>query len=225
MRKFRFAIIAALGLCAAPFSPLKAHMGKVDVGYSRIDVDIINSGEPEKNLDLWGISGNACINVIHCAVVKPTFVWAQGDAEYFSVGSGLGAYLPFWECFALIPNVGSTFSHMSFRIDLPNFGMFNLKQHFHTLSYFVGIDGTWTINPCFTLSATVQYAWADIHTTIITLLKDKGESSGWNYFAQADYYVLPCVSINASVAYLTSRSEDRHGNDSLAFRVGLGYLF
>ncbi len=206
-------------------SGLEAVAGKVDVGYTNIDLDVINAGEVDKSLELHGVAANGTISIIHCVVVKPNFVWTQGDGDYYSTGLGLGAYIPFWNCFSVVPHFGGGYSHLKARIDFPNFGLFNLKQHNRSRSLYVACDGSWKIMECLSLSATLQYAWARIDTTIPQITKQQNDSSGFNYFAQVDYYILPCLTVNGSVAYLTSRSKERHGSDAIALRAGMGVLF
>lgn len=199
--------------------------GKVDVGLTHLEIDIINNGDKVRNISTWGLGANGTMSVYKALVVKPSLILTENEANYFSAGLATGFYIPVMDCVAITPAIGGSYSWLRFNIDLPQYGKFDQRQRFLSRSFNVGFDACWTVIDCVSLSFGLQYAWVNTHTTIGNFVSYRGSSRGFNYIGMIDYWLGECWSVNLTVGFQESRDKEKHGSDAVGIRAGLGFLF
>ncbi len=199
--------------------------GKLDVGPTLIDVDILESGKTVETLHMKGFKGDATILILGGFCLKPGFIWATGHGNLSSFSMGVGQYIPLYDKLLLLPNIGVTWTDLHTRVDFEQLGLFDLKEKFRSTSPFIGLEICYKLTKRWTLMATTQYAWSWTHTTIDALISKKSKSRGPNYSLGVDYSLNQHWSLLFGIGYNSSLSKEKHGIRGKGAKIGVAYYF
>lgn len=222
---FRF---LSLFLLLSSCSLYSAIRGKIDIGPTLVNVDILNSGKTEETLHMKGVKGDLNLLLYEGLYVKPGFLMAWGDGKLASGGFSVGYYIPVTKKLRLLPNVGVTFSYLRTRVDIEiaeGIELTDLKERFRSSSPFIGMEFCYSITPKWTLMGVYQYAWSHTHTKIKPLVSDKSHSCGPNYSLGLEYSVDDHWAVNLGVGYNITLSKEKHGIRGKGAKIGLAYYF
>lgn len=199
--------------------------GKVDLGATLLDVDILESGKTIKTLHMKGVKGDATLLLYQGLCVKPSILWGRGHGEVTAGSIAVGYYLPITKKLKILPNVGITWSYLHTRIDLEQMNLFNLKERFRSDSPFIGMDLCYSLTEKLTLIVMYQYAWCRTHTKIGSIVSEKSHSCGPNYSLGVDYSINKNWSVVFGVGYNITLSKEKHGIRGKGAKLGLAYYF
>lgn len=207
-----------------PFLHGEIH-GKVDLGPTLIDIDILQSGKTMETLHMKGVKGDSTLLVYEGLCLKPGFIWSRGHGQLVAGSIGVGYYLPMTKNFKILPYVGMAWSYLHTRVDLEQLGLFNLRERFRSSSPFIGMELCWTFLEKWTLMAIYQYGWSHTHTKIGSIVSDKSHSDGPNYSLGIDYSIHSQWSVIFGVGYNVTLSHEKHGIRGKGAKLGLAYYF
>jgi len=218
-------------LCAITSYASAEIEGRVDIGYAWIDIDVIESGHTVDKMHVNAVKGDATISLYKGFCVKPGFVWGTGDGDIESFTLGFGQYIPvaenicFLAKFSVLPYAGIGYTRIHTHIDLEQFGLFDLKEQFHSWTPYIGIDLNFKLNDKFTLFGIVQYGWSRTHTKVGDFPKDKSHSEGFNYALVLEYNVYKNWCISLGGGYNLGLTKEKHGFRIKGAKLGLAYYF
>jgi Outer membrane protein beta-barrel domain len=218
----RYFVILCSFFSLSVFAEIK---GKVDVGATLFDIDLLKSGKTEKTLHMVGVKGDATIMVYEGLCLKPTVLWGKGDGELIAGSLAVGYYLPVCKDLRLIPNVGCSWSYLHTWINLEQIGLMHQKERFRSDSPFIGMDICYSLTSKLTLMAMYQYGWARTHTQIGSVVTEKSHSCGPNYSLGFDYSMNQQWSIVGGIGYNLTLSKEKHGLRGKGAKLGLAYYF
>lgn len=199
--------------------------GKIDLGPTIMDVDILESGKTVKTLHMKGVKGDGTFLVYEGLCIKPGFIWGRGHGQLAAGTIAVGYYLPITKKLKILPNVGITWSYLHTRIDFEQLNMFDLKERFRSNSPFIGMEFCYSLTEKWTLMAIYQYAWSHTHTKIGSIVSDKSHSCGPNYSVGVDYSLNKQWSIVFGVGYNITLSKEKHGIRGKGAKLALAYYF
>lgn len=204
--------------------------GKVDIGATIMDVDVLESGKTVETLHMKGAKGDATILIYQGLCLKGGFLWGSGDGKLRAGSTAVGYYIPITEKFKILPNVGITWSYLHFGLDLEELQLFDLKERFRSSSPFIGMEFSYSITDTWTLVGVYQYAWSHTQTKIRsdilgTIVNDKSHSCGPNYSLGVDYSLNKHWSIVFGVGYNITLSKEKHGLRGKGAKLGIAYYF
>lgn len=199
--------------------------GKVDIGPTIMDIDILESGKTIETLHMKGVKGDATILVYQGLCVKPSFIWGRGHGQLAAGTLAIGYYIPITKCLKVAPSVGMTWSHLHTRVDLEQFGLFDLRERFRSSSPFIGFEFCYTFAEKWTLMGLYQYAWSRTHTKIGHVVSDHSHSEGPNYSLGIDYSLNKHWSLIFGVGYNITLSHEKHGLRGKGAKLGVAYYF
>jgi hypothetical protein len=236
MRSLSLGITACLCSLLLFSSSLFAVRGKVDGGPVKIEIDIVNKGKKERQLDFTGGSINGSfVFGEYGFCLKPKLMAASGEGETWNAGIGAGVVLPLdlkdYGTLYTTPSAGIAFGELNTHLDMTSPLVLNgVSEVHHTQTPYVGIDFAWSTNCKLMFSFMYQYGWSRSHTVIKhstagTLLDQKTEAAGSNYAFQVDYYYTDNWSVNAAYALNTSYSKEKNGFEAHGYRIGVGRSF
>ncbi len=199
--------------------------GKIDLGPTLLDVDILKSGKTEETLHMIGVKGDATLLIYQGLCIKPGFLlgWREGKLAAGSIA--VGYYVPLTDKLKILPNVGIAWSYLHTRIDIHELQLFHLKERFRSKSPFIGIDICYALTEKLTLIALYQYAWSSTHTKIKPIVSEKSHSKGPNYSLGIDYSLNKHWSVVFGVGYNITLSHEKHGIRGKGAKLGLAYYF
>lgn len=199
--------------------------GKVDLGPTIMDIDILESGKTVETLHMKGVKGDATILIYQGLCVKPGFIWGRGHGQLAAGSIGVGYYIPITKNLKILPNVGVAWSHLHTRVDIEQFALFDLKERFRSQSPFIGLEFCYTFLEKWTLMGVYQYAWSRTHTKIGKVVSDHSHSEGSNYSLGVDYSFNKHWSLIFGVGYNITLSHEKHGIRGKGAKLGLAYYF
>jgi hypothetical protein len=200
--------------------------GKIDIGPTLLNVDILESGKTVETLHMKALKGDATILVGFGGLcLKPGFMIGTGHGEIASFSIGVGHYTPLTDKFSILPNVGINFSYLRTHIDFEALNLFHLKERFRSVSPFIGIEFAYQFLEKWTLSGLFQYAWCRTHTKISPIVSDKSHSNGPNYSLGLDYSFNKHWSLSFGVGYNITLSKEKHGIRGKGAKIGVAYYF
>lgn len=199
--------------------------GKIDLGPTLIDIDILESGKTIETLHMKGVKGDLTLLVYQGLCLKPSFIWARGHGQLAAGSIAVGYYLPLTEKLRILPNVGMTWSYLHTRVDLEPLNQFDLKERFRSNSPFLGMEVCYSLTDKWTLMALYQYAWCRTHTKIGSVVSSKSHSCGPNYAIGVDYSINKQWSITFGVGYNITLSHEKHGLRGKGAKLGVAYYF
>ncbi len=199
--------------------------GKVDLGPTIMDIDILESGKTVKTLHMGGVKGDATILIYQGLCIKPGFIWGRGHGQLAAGTIAVGYCIPIMKCIKILPNVGVTWSYLHTRVDFEQLGLFDLKERFRSQSPFIGIEFCYTFAEKWTLMGVYQYAWSRTHTKIGQLVSEHSHSDGSNYSLGIDYSLSQHWSVIFGVGYNITLSQEKHGLRGKGAKLGIAYYF
>lgn len=227
---FRIIILTLLSLLCLTTQKSYADFkicGKIDVGPTLMDIDILESGKTIKTLHMKGVKGDTTISVWKGVCLKAGFLAGRGHGRLFAYNVGLGHYLPVTDKLLLIPSAGVAFSrlHTTVDLDLGEIKVEDLKEKFRSTSPYIALEFCYKLHPKWTLMGMVQYAWSQTHTTIKPFVSDKSKSCGPNYSLGIDYSLNDHWSLTFGVGYNITLTKEKHGLRGKGAKLGLAYYF
>lgn len=204
--------------------------GKVDIGPTLMDIDVLESGKTVKTLHMKGGKADATVLIYQGLCIKPGVMWGSGHGKLRAGSLAVGYYIPITDKFKILPNVGITWSYLHFGLDLEELQLFDLKERFRSDSPFIGMEFCYSITDKWTLMAVYQYAWSRTQTKIRsellgTIVNDKSHSDGPNYSLGVDYSLNKHWSIIFGVGYNITLSKEKHGIRGKGAKLGIAYYF
>lgn len=199
--------------------------GKVDAGPAWVYLDVLESGKTVDTLKLKSIKADAFILVYGGFCLKPNLIYGTGDGDLLIGGIGFGHYFPLFEKWTFTPSVGVTWSALHTHIDIEEFGLFDLKEKFHSVSPYLALDFSYKITKKLYVLGLVQYAWSRTHTIIKPLVHDKSYTSGPNYNIGLEYSLNDNWAINCGYGYNITLSREKHGLRANGLKIGSVYYF
>ncbi|MGM0439595.1 MAG: outer membrane beta-barrel protein [Chlamydiota bacterium] len=250
MKKFLITCLAALPLMTGTAAQAEVH-GKFDLGPVLMKAGLKSKrptdGSPESgevkywdtNKHMLGVQGNGTLVWSNGFCLKPRMLWAQKHDDLYSGGLGAGWYLPVMKDVSLTPYAGMNFSHYTRQVNYGEayHGQGNPQsvdlypQHkFISKSPFVAVDFNWNFIEKWALSGGVSYAWVQTRTKTSNekegiLVYSKGESRGFNYNVQVDYFINDHWGVNAAYAINRAANDDDEGMRGSGYRIGASYRF
>lgn len=224
-------ILFVVVLLGYPISFLRSELrGKIDVGPTLMDIDILESGKTIETLHMKGAKADATLLIYEGNCIKPSIIWGKGHGELLAGSVAYGYYLPITKWFKILPNVGMAWSYLRTTVDFEELQFFDLKERFRSRSPFIGLDICISLSEKWTLMGTYQYAWCRTHTKIGshltgTLVSDKSHSDGPNYSLGLDYSINKHWSLIFGVGYNITLSHEKHGLRGKGAKIGLAYYF
>lgn len=216
-------IFISLILCSA--SLYSACCGKIDMGATLMDVDILESGKTIRTLHMKGVKGDATVFVYEGLCIKPGFMWGSGDGELTAGSIAVGYCLPLNKSLRIIPNVGMSWSYLHTTIDLEPLNLFDQKERFRSNGSFIGMEICYSLTEKWTLMGLYQYAWSQTHTKIGSIVSSNSHSCGPNYALGIDYSFNKNWSLNFGLGYNISLSKEKHGIRGKGAKLGIAYYF
>lgn len=198
--------------------------GRIDIGPAFVNVDMLESGKTVRSLDLFALRGDATVMIYEGLCLKPSFLIADGKANLNSASLGVGYCIPICESVTITPSYGLTETRFKSRIDLPNFGMFHLREKFTSRGQYVGLDVSWTFLEGWRIYGAVQYAWSHVHTKIGPF-SNKSKTEGPSYALSLERDLNEEFSISLSAGYNASLSKEKHGLRGKGIKLGLVYWY
>jgi hypothetical protein len=199
--------------------------GKIDIGATLMDIDILESGKTIETLHMKGVKGDLTLLVYEGLCIKPGFIWGRGHGELTAGSIAVGYYLPITQRFKILPNVGISWSYLHTRVDFEELGLSNLKERFRSQSPFIGMEISYSITEKWTLTGLYQYAWCHTHTKIKPIVSAKSHSDGPNYALGVDYSLNKHWSVTFGVGYNITLSHEKHGLRGKGAKLGVAYYF
>jgi opacity protein-like surface antigen len=205
--------------------------GKVDLGATLINVDVLKSGKTEDTLHMRGVKGDATLMLYEGLCVKPGFLFGWGQGRLATGTIAVGYYLPLTDKFKILPNVGITYSYLHARVDMEvgPFTFHDASERFRSSSPFIAMEFCYSITPKWMIMATYQYAWSHTHTKLThehnKLVSEKSHSCGPNYTLGVEYYLDDHWAFNFGVGYNISLSKEKHGLRGKGAKLGVAYYF
>lgn len=224
MKTTLFRVLFAI-ICFSVSSAQAFIHGKIDVGPTIMNIDVLESGKTIETLHMKGVKGDANFLLYEGLYVKPSILWGKGHGELTSGSLSVGYYLPITKKFKILPNVGITWSYLRTTVDIEPLMMFDLKERFRSASPFIGMELCYSITEKWTVMAIYQYAWSRTHTKIAKIVSDHSHSCGPNYSLGVDYSINKNWSVTFGVGYNIMLSKEKHGLRGYGAKLGAAYYF
>lgn len=199
--------------------------GKIDVSPTYVHLDVLESGHTVKRLDMGGIRVDGSGLVWKGLCVKPTAMYVYGHGELFTVGMGIGHYTPITDRFSLTPTIGCVYTELRTKINIRPFFLYNLKEHFQSVSPYLSLEATYKIVPGLRFSFIYQYAYSATHTVIKHLGTDNSHSWGPSYAVLLEKDLSDKWSVNIGGAYNIMLTKEKHGLRGYGGKIGVAYWF
>lgn len=214
-------------ICAPLFAELR---GKIDVGATIMEIDILESGKTVKTLHMQGAKAEATVLIYQGLCIKAGGLWGEKHGILRSGSAAVGYYIPLTKKFKILPNVGMTWTYLRFGIDKEELMLFDLKERFRSRSPFIAMEFAYCFAEKWTLVGLYQYAWSHTSTKIRapelgTIVNDKSHSDGPNYAIGLDYSLNKNWSISLGAGYNITLSHEKHGIRGKGVKLGLAYYF
>lgn len=194
---------------------------KIDAGPAFVHIDILESGKTIDRMDLPSIRADASYLFDNGICIKPTLLYGSNNGTLLSTGASIGQYLPLTEKWSFLPNAGVTYSYLRTSVDFPSLNLHNLRERFHSISPFLGLDAYFSITPTWRMCGSFQYAWSRTHTDIQHLTTSKSNCKGPNYSLMVEKDLNTAWSLNLGMGYNISLSKEKHGLRGTGVKLGL----
>lgn len=198
--------------------------GRIDIGPALVNVDMLESGKTVRSLDLFALKGDATLMVYEGLCIKPSFLFADGKANLNSASIGLGYCIPLTDCITVTPSYGVTGTLFKSRLDIPQYGMYHVREKFRSQGQYVCLDATWTFLPGWRIYGVAQYAWSHVHTKVGPF-KTKNNTEGPSYALALERDINDEFSITLGAGYNASLSKEKHGLRGKGIKLGLAYWY
>lgn len=228
--KFVSTLLAAASLLWAPSAHAGKIHGKIDAGPVYVHMDVLQHGETFNKMDMEGFKVTSTFIVWLGLCVKPNIMVAYNDGRMFNYGCAVGWLIPMFDMKVTItPTIGGSLGYLRTTTVFPALVDIPLKQQFNSKSWFVGVDGSFSPHPKWTIGWQVNRAWSNSNTTItipgVMVMKTKGESKGMEYGASLDYWFKKQWSVQAAFGWSNAKAKEKNGMRGYGGRLGIGYFF
>jgi hypothetical protein len=216
-----------LGCFVAPLQTFADVCAKVDFAPAYVRVDVLESNETVKRMEMGAVRSDATITLIKDMgwVIKPTILYANGQGELLCTGVGIGHCTPITEWLMLTPSIGCLYTHLSTYIDIPTYGLKHQKEIFNSASPYLCLEATFTLRPGTRLCVSYQYAWSHTHTKIGKIVSSNSHADGPSYAAMLEYDIHEKWSLQLGAAYNISLSKEKHGLRGMGVKLGAARWF
>ncbi len=204
--------------------------GKAELAPTYVHVDVLQSNNTVKDLDLAAIRGELSWIVWKGYYVKPMILYGtEDDGQILTTGLSIGRCIPLFDGrLTLSPQAGIAYTHLKATLHA-DFGMgsFKLHEEFSGWAPGIGLEATYRICKGLRVSAGVLYAWSHSKTKIKEFpdLSDTSDSQGPSYSAMIEYDLNDCWSVNLGGAYNESFSKEKDGIRARGLKLGLARWF
>lgn len=203
-------------------------MGKIDIAPAYIHVDVIESRNTIKELDMAGARLDLSFVIGKGWTIRPNAIYGkEKDGELISASIGFGRCIPCGERWVLTPLVGVGYTTLgtSIHIDLGEMGEHKFKERFEGYAPYLGLEVYYRIASNMRIVVNGQYAWSHSKTRVKHLFTSKSDAQGPSYGALFEYDLNSCWSVNIGGAYNESYSKEKDGIRARGLKLGLAHWF
>lgn len=205
-------------------SSLEAAMSaRIDIGPAYAKVDMLESNKTVRSLNLAAVKGDATIVVYEGLCIKPSFLLASGKANLNSASVGVGYCIPLPYKITLTPSVGVTETRFRSKLNLPDYGLFKLKERFVSQGQYVSLDISWTFIQDWRVYGMAQWCWSRVRTKINSFPSSRNHTQGPNYAIALEKDINKQFSVSLAAGYNLSLSKEKHGLRGVGVKLGLAY--
>lgn len=189
---------------------------RIDIGPAFASIDMLESGHTVRTYNLGAIKGDAAV-VYQGFAVKPSFLYADGDANLTSGSIGFGFCIPVLEDVYVTPSYGFTETRFKSKI-----------EKFTSHGQYVALDLSWSFMKGWRVYGMYQWCWSRVHTTMYNLAPfpikfPKSHCKGPNYALALEHDISDSFSVSLAGGYNTSLSKEKHGLRGKGVKLGLVY--
>lgn len=202
--------------------------GKIDLAPAYIHIDVIESKNTVKELDMAGGRIDLSVVIGKGWTIKPTVIYGkESDGELVSYGIGFGRCIPYGKCWHITPMAGINYTTLgtSIHLEIPQLGEFKFKERFKGYAPYIGLEVIYSIAPNLRICLNGTFAWSRSKTEIKHLFSSKGHAQGPSYGAMLEYDLNRCWSVNIGGAYNESYSEEKDGLRARGLKIGIARWF
>ena len=201
-------------------------MGKFEIAPAFVHIDVLEKRNTVKkiNMGAFRTEGNFMIGKNTGWVLKPMALYGKGDdGELTTASLGIGRCIPVGERFVFTPSLGATYTSLntSFKFEHEIIGAIRVRESFHSISPYIGLEVNYRIRPNLRIGGSVQYAWSRSKTTLKHLFHVKGHSKGPNLSSLLEYDFNQYWSVNVGAAYNESLSHEKDGLRGYGAKLGI----
>ncbi len=198
--------------------------GKLDVAPTVMRLDVLEFGRTVDKLDLGGFRIAGDYFLWRNVLARGTILVGRGDAELEAYTAGLGVCLPYKK-FYFTPYAGMTYTNFRSCIDIKQFGLFDLKQHFTGYGPYIALDAQYCFTPTFRMGAGIFYGWSRTKTVVKPFPSAKSSSKGPNYTFMIEKDLSKQWSINIGAGLNRSLDREKHGLKGKGLKIGVTRWF
>ena len=224
-----FLYTCLLAFLAASSSASAESCCHMEIAPAFMRIDVLESGKTVHQANLLALRAEACYRFCQGFNLKPVLIAAPrciDKSSLFAGGVALGHFYPVYKNLCLNPNFGVTYTIFKTKVTYELFPIdISLKEEFRSVSPFVGLDVNYSINECWRIYASFQYAWSRTHTTVKYLFSTKDHSQGTNWGLAVETDMTEALSVNFGVGYNLSMSREKHGIRAFGGKVALAYWY
>lgn len=200
--------------------------GKADISATLMRLELLEYGRKRvKKMDMVGIKGDLTWLIYRGWCLKPMFLLGWGEGELASVGIGFGRCLPLTENFTILPSVGYNYTHLKTELDIPAYGLKDLKNKFDATAPYLGLEAIYNFWNCWRVSGQVQYGWSHSKTKLEGFPSYRDKTRGPSYGAQLERDLNGNWSVNLGFGYNITLSKHNEGLRGKGMKLGLAYWF
>lgn len=199
-------------------------LGKVELAPAYIHIDVIESRNTIKELDMAGVRADMSYVFDGGWIIKPSAMYGkEKDGEITNFGIGFGRCIPIHKKWIITPTAGVAFTNMgtSLHFDLGAMGEVHFRERFKGVAPYLGMEVIYNISPCWRICANAQYAWSHTETEIKHYFTYESNSQGPSYALLVEYDISKCWSVNIGGAYNESYSKEKSGIRARGGKIGL----
>lgn len=199
-------------------------LGKVELAPAYIHIDVIESRNTIKELDMAGVRADISYVFEDGWMIKPSALYGkEKDGEIVNFAFGFGRCIPINKKWIITPTGGVTYTNMgtSIHLDLGAMGEVDFRERFKAIAPYVGMEVIYNIAPCWRICANAQYSWSRSKTEIKNLLTEKSNAEGPAYALLVEYDITKCWSVNIGGAYNESYSKEKNGIRARGGKIGI----
>lgn len=199
--------------------------GRIDVGPAYVNIDMLESGHTARSLDLYGGKLDGTLTLYKGLCIKPSLLVANGKANLDSWSLGLGFCIPFYSDFNVTPAVGYTQTRFKSRLNLPQYGLYHLREKFKSQGMYVGADLCWNFAKTWRTYIQYQYSWSYVRTTLRPIYRVKDHTQGPSYALAVEKDLASWCSLSLAGGYNISLSKEKHGLRGKGIKLGFAVWY
>lgn len=200
-----------LGLLCLTAGLTAEYKGRLDVGPAYASIDMLTSGKTERTYNLPAVKADATITIYEAFCIKPSYLYANGDANLNSGSIGLGFCIPIICDLYMTPSYGWTETRFKSKI-----------EKFVSRGQYIALDASWTFLEKWRLYGMAQWCWSKVRTKLGPFTF-KNHCKGPNYAVCLERDLNEHFSVSLAAGYNTSLSKEKHGLRGKGVKLGLAY--